>query len=93
METIADVQRRQDLLDFGFGTDVMKRTTVCPNCRSMENSGNSLCSKCGAALTGPTLYEYYRTQHKSCPDCGSVLSDFMDFCPKCGRSLKEDCKL
>ena len=83
------IKRKNALLQFGFGTDVMKTTTVCTNCNSMESAGKLFCSKCGSKLPRENLYDYYRAQHRCCPDCGSVLSKSMDYCPKCGIAIKK----
>lgn len=89
MKMIEKIKRKNALLQFGFGTDVMKTTTVCTNCNSMESVSKLFCSKCGARLPRVNLYDYYRAQHRSCPDCGSVLSESMDYCPKCGIAIKK----
>ena len=89
MLMIANMQRRKELFKFGFGTDVMKNTTVCTNCNSMQSAKNKICSKCKAELSNVTLYDYYRAQHKACQYCNTVLSDAMQYCPKCGIAIKE----
>ena len=89
MKLIDNILRRKSLLQFGFGTDAMKATTVCTNCKSMESTSKLFCSKCGSKLPRANLYDYYRAQHRSCPDCGSVLSESMDYCPKCGIAIKK----
>ena len=86
---IERINRKNTLSQFGFGVDVMKTTTVCTNCNSMENVEKQFCSKCGNTLPTTNLYDYYKAQHRSCPDCGSVLSESMYYCPKCGRSIKK----
>ena len=83
------IKRKNTLFQFGFGVDLMKSSTVCTQCRSLENIRNMMCSKCGSKLPGANLYDYYRAQHRSCPECGSVLADAMNYCPKCGISVKE----
>ncbi len=89
MKMIEKIKRKNALLQFGFGADVMKTTTVCTNCNSMESVSKLFCSKCGTRLPRVNLYDYYRAQHRSCPDCGSVLSESMDYCPKCGIAIKK----
>ena len=89
MKTIEKLKRKNNLSQFGFGTDVMKSKTVCTNCSSMESVNNPLCSKCGSSLPVVNLYDYYKAQHRSCLGCGSVLADLMNYCPKCGIRVKE----
>ena len=89
MKMIEKVKRKNALLQFGFGVDVMKTTTVCTNCNSMEIASKPLCSRCGSKLPKANLYDYYRAQHRSCADCGSVLSKSMIYCPKCGSAIKK----
>lgn len=83
------VRRKNTLLEFGFGVDVMKSKTVCTQCHSLEPSRKMFCSKCGTRLPRVNLYDYYRAQHKTCPDCGCVLANSMRYCPKCGVRVKE----
>ncbi len=89
MKMIDSILRKKSLLQFGFGTDVMKATTVCTNCNLMESTKKLFCSKCQARLPRATLYDYYKAQHKNCSSCGTVLSDSMNYCPKCGVRVKE----
>ena len=88
MKMIEKIKRKNTLLQFGFGVEVMKTTTVCTNCKSMEVVSEVFCSKCGSKLPGENLYDYYRAQHRNCPDCGNVLADAMNYCPRCGISVK-----
>ena len=89
MKTIERIKRKNTLIQFGFGVDVMKNSTVCTECHSLEDSKKIFCSKCSTKLPGVNLYDYYRAQHRSCPDCGSVLANAMNYCPKCGIKVKE----
>lgn len=89
MKLIENLRRKKDLLQFGFGTDVMKKTTVCTNCKSMESAGKQFCSKCGRKLPKENLYDYYKAQHESCIHCHAILSEVMDYCPKCGMAVKK----
>ena len=89
MKMIEKVRRKNTLLQFGFGVEVMKTTTVCTNCKSMGSVTDELCSKCGSKLPGATLYDYYRAQHSCCSKCGTVLSESMDYCTKCGIPIKK----
>lgn len=84
---LQNVIRKDSLSSFGFGTDAMKKLSVCPNCHSLQNSENTTCSVCRAKLTKSTLYDLYKSKHKTCPECGTVISKGMHFCPHCGRVL------
>lgn len=89
MRMIEKIKRKNSLSQFGFGADVMKITTVCTKCNSMESTSKLFCSKCGKKLPKVTLYDYYRAQHRSCRDCGAILSESMEYCPKCGVVIKK----
>ena len=89
MKMIERIKRKNTFIQFGFGIDVMKNSTVCTECHSLENSKKIFCSKCKSKLPKANLYDYYRAQHQSCPDCGSVLSESMYYCPKCGTEIKK----
>ena len=90
MMNVNGIIRKKSLIQFGFGTDVMKATTVCINCNSMESTDKLFCSECGARLPGLNLYDYYRAQHKSCRHCRAVISETMNYCPKCGFARKSE---
>ena len=91
MKSDEKAKRKKTLFYFGFGADVMKNTTVCANCNSLESSRKIFCSKCGTRLPVSNLYDYYKAQHKKCKKCGTVLSDFMVYCPRCGVSVSKEC--
>ena len=80
-------QRKITLSDYGFGTDVMKSLVVCKKCNSIDTKNNVYCKFCNEKLPSATLYELYRSQHKSCERCGTVLSQSMVYCPKCGTVI------
>ena len=84
---LQNVIRKDSLSSFGFGTDAMKKQAVCPNCHSLQNSENTTCSVCKTKLTKSTLYDLYKSKHKTCAECGTVISKGMHFCPHCGRVL------
>ena len=85
---LQNVVRKDSLSRFGFGTDAMKKLSVCPNCHSLENSDNSSCSICGTKLAKTTLYDLYKSKHGACPECGALIGKGMQFCPQCGKILK-----
>lgn len=84
------LKRKNSLLHFGYGADVMKSTTVCINCNSLEESSRIFCSRCQTRLPLYNLYDFYRSQHKTCQKCGCVLSSSMTYCPKCGDKVKSN---
>ena len=84
---LQNVIRKDSLSRFGFGSDAMKKLSVCPNCHSLQNSENTTCSICRAKLTKSTLYDIYKSKHNACPECGTVISKGMQFCPHCGHIL------
>ncbi len=88
-----NVLRRKSLFDFGFGTDIMKHSVVCGECKSLEPSGRMYCSNCNAKLPKSNLYDLYKSYHRSCEKCGTVLSDSMHFCPRCGIRVKASSEL
>ena len=84
---LQNVIRKDSLSLFGFGSEAMKKLSVCPNCHSLENSEHTTCSICKAKLTKSTLYDIYKSKHRACPACGTVTSKGMQFCPHCGQIL------
>lgn len=80
--------RKKSLLHFGFGIDSMKNSVVCPECNSLETCNKTLCSKCNCVLPKSSLYDLYKSYHKSCEKCGTVLSDYMRYCPHCGIKIE-----
>lgn len=82
------LQSRQEMLEkLGFGTEVMKKNTVCSRCRSMQPAVNRFCGVCGYPLSKTTIYDVYRMHHRSCRRCGAVLSDDMNYCTYCGAVI------
>jgi len=81
--------RKASLNLFGFGVDSMRRFTVCSSCHALERSHKMFCSKCKTRLPKTSLYDLYKSCHKTCPKCGSVLSENMNHCPKCGIRVKQ----
>ena len=77
--------RKNSLSSFGFGIDAMKKLAVCPNCHALESSENTICSVCKGKLSKLTLFDVYKSKHKTCPACGTVIAKGMQFCPHCGQ--------
>ena len=87
-EKLQNVIRNDCLSNYGFGTDAMKKLSVCPSCRSLQNSENTACLICKTRLTKTTLYDLYRSKHEVCKECETVISKRMHFCPHCGAGIK-----
>jgi RNA polymerase subunit RPABC4/transcription elongation factor Spt4 len=50
----------------------------CPNCKGLNEVGDSYCSYCGKPLTA---------QKKICPECKAELKPDAAFCPRCGTQV------
>ena len=85
--------RKDSLLSCGFGTDAMKRLSVCPNCHSLESSDSTVCSICKTRLAKSTLYDIYKSRHRACSGCGTIITAGMQFCPHCGQLLNPQATL
>lgn len=48
--------RYRNMEDFGYGSNVMKKTKVCPNCGKMVNARFRNCPDCGGQLSSETLF-------------------------------------
>jgi len=75
---------------YGFGTEVMKRTKVCGQCGAAQHGSRYVCGECGAKLPAQTLFRLYQQMHILCPVCDTVLSSRMKFCPHCGLELGKE---
>lgn len=80
--------RQIQLMEYGFGPDVMRLTKVCPHCGKGNPSDCGTCADCGAALGDETLLDLYRSRHPCCPGCGIAVTRAAVFCPDCGTRLK-----
>lgn len=81
--------RQIELMEYGFGPDVMRLTKICPHCGKGNPSGGSICTDCGAALGSETLLDLYRSRHRCCPACGIAVTDAALYCPACGTHLQQ----
>ena len=77
----------QNLEQYGFGPNVMKKMKICHKCGQIAKKGSFFCRSCGAFLTRETLYDHYRRQHGCCEGCGTVLTADARFCPHCGLPI------
>ena len=80
-------QRKEAMIHYGFGPDVMKQTKVCGHCGAGADAKQSFCKECGARLPNETLFDLYKKNHLFCTHCETVPPDSARFCPRCGRPL------
>ena len=62
--------------------------SVCPNCKSPANSGETKCQICGAMIqnsTNPTQNPNTRSPGGYCGSCGTPLPAKYAPCPSCGH--------
>jgi len=78
----------QNLEQFGYEPNVMKKTKVCPKCGQMAKKSAFFCRSCRSFLTRETLYDHYRRQHRCCPVCDTVLTSDSQYCPNCGSKTQ-----
>lgn len=83
----AEKIRYRNMEDFGFGPNVMKKTKICAKCGRMAEANARTCPECGERLSGETLFDRYKRQHKCCPDCDTVLTEDAKYCPHCGIQI------
>lgn len=76
------------MMEYGFGPDIMRLTKICPRCGKGNPSANSACADCGAALGEQTLLDLYRSRHLCCPDCGIAVTRTAAYCPRCGAHVR-----
>ncbi len=76
--------RQESLEQLGFGILSMKNARVCKSCGSIASASQSYCRVCGNKLPEETVYEQYRSMHRSCPTCDTVLTQSYGYCPQCG---------
>lgn len=80
--------RQVQLMEYGFGLDVMRLTKVCPHCARGNSAGASACADCGGALGSETLLDLYRSRHPCCTSCGATVTRTAAYCPACGAYLR-----
>ncbi len=79
--------RRENKLELGFGTEVMKTRKICTVCGTVSIASQHYCNECQSKLPDETLFETYAKRHRRCESCGTVASKDMNYCPLCGKSL------
>ena len=89
MSNMSQMLRRENMIRYGFGPEVMKRTKVCIRCGQKGDADRQFCVGCGERLPDTTLYDFYRGIHSYCPICDTVVTQTTQFCPKCGTKIKK----
>ncbi|MBQ6948408.1 MAG: zinc ribbon domain-containing protein [Firmicutes bacterium] len=79
--------RKDSMKQYGFGTEAMKQIKICTNCRTPASINDAFCGECSFPLPKTTLYDTYKSRHRSCPGCGVVIHDNTDYCPQCGTRI------
>ena len=77
-----------NLEDFGFGPNVMKKTKICLKCGHITDSVSKKCPSCGEEMPDKTLYDKYKEIHICCPVCDKVLREGSLYCQYCGKELE-----
>lgn len=78
--------KNNQLARYGFGTEAMRKTRLCPACDTLVTNGAKTCPSCGQALPELTLLRWYEQQHLRCPYCKTVLREDLRYCPRCGKA-------
>jgi len=89
MKSTNEMLHRENMIRYGFGPEVMKKTKVCTLCGQRGEADQKFCTKCGTRLPDTTLYDFYRENHLYCHYCDTVVADSVQFCPRCGSKIKK----
>lgn len=81
--------RQESMEHFGFGIPSMKKARICNHCGKVASAKQAYCNSCGSKLPKETVYEQYRSMHRSCQNCGTVLTRSYGYCPQCGTKQSE----
>ncbi len=80
----------EELEQFGFGPNVMRKTRLCPACGTLVTDGTGQCPRCRKELPELTLFAWYAGQHSTCAYCQTLLSPDCQYCPHCGRRVRTE---
>lgn len=80
--------KEKELMQFGFGTEMMRQIKICPACGVRADAAQQFCRECGEKLLPETLYDTYKKSCRVCRHCDTVVSRATAFCPRCGAKLK-----
>lgn len=81
--------KQRDLMQFGFGTEMMKYIKVCGACGAKSDSNQQFCCECGAQLPSETLYDTYKKSCCVCPICDTIVAKDTGYCPRCGGKIEQ----
>ncbi len=82
--------RLENMEQYGFGVEAMKKIKVCHNCGNALSDHQQFCTECGHRLFDKTLYDIYKERHKTCPACDTVVTNETDYCPQCGEKIENN---
>ena len=82
---MADGTREKTREYFGFGTKRMMELKVCVVCGTAVSAGKRFCTNCNAKLPHKTIYDIYKSNHRTYANCKIVLSENAEYCPQCGE--------
>lgn len=80
--------KQRDLMQFGFGAEMMKHIKVCSACGTKAGAEQQFCRECGTPLPCETLYDTYKKNCRVCPICETIVTKDTEYCPHCGRKVK-----
>ncbi len=79
--------RFENMKQYGFGIEAMKKIKVCTRCGNTCTEKNEFCTECGHRLSDKSLYHIYKERHTTCSRCDTVVADGTDYCPQCGEKI------
>jgi len=82
-----ETARLENMRQYGFGPEMMKRLKVCRYCGAICGTEKKFCGQCNASLPDETLFHLYKSRHTVCPACETVVPDTAYFCPQCGDKI------
>ncbi len=88
MKFYQEIARKENMANYGFGPDAMKKIKVCRKCGEAADAQEQFCRTCGTRLPEETLFDIYKAEHLICERCATVISETAHFCPKCGEKVK-----
>ena len=80
----------ENVLQNGFGIEVMKKIVICQQCGTKANKTDNFCINCGKRLVKETIYDHYRKNHLICNCCFTVLTNDKNYCPQCGSKINKE---
>lgn len=90
MSNLKTITHYNELEEFGFGPNVMKKNKVCSECGAIVSAELENCNFCGAKLPKETLFIKYISLHKICPVCNCVVKSDANFCSQCRTIFSKD---